>query len=815
MKKIYSLLLTLAAAGTLSATAQQLPSYGFEETWVDCIPWNSKHLTKTQGTQPSGWCISNVTSSSNAACQTIGSSVSGFNSNKAIKVENKKILSQIIPGYFTLGTTWSTAKASGLGTVASGTADGGTWGGLSNFSYRPDALSFDYTRTNGSGSTEPATVIIYSWKGETQQANVPAENTYSLSNPANPAVEAIMYNRDRCVMDELISGNLGGEVTKSSDFELISKTIYKITSATSSWIAKIVDIDYLNPSTPTMFNVIFASGNYLADRSTLKGDDALTVDNVKLIYYSRLASLSVNGTSVAGFSSNTYNYTVDSEMPEESAFAFTCLGNSGSGKATLSLDKENAKATITVTNSNAGGTDVDGQTSHVYTISFNQPAPPAQPQLLTLTINDISISGFDPATYHYVIDSEMPEESAFAFTVPDGFEAKITLDKTNAIATITVSKIASRAETSETTAVYTLQFNKPQSGGDVVIGDDLYGVYAGIVTINAIEAGLGDEDINRDGNVHIIDNGKNDGTCTFKLPDFALDDTPEGYIGDIVVENMKVTNASDGGYGISGTVNPLKLTMNGSEIVAKVTVSGTIDATGKAVLDIDVKWLMDPENDPEGTESGVSIPVKFNGTKKIDKPVYGGNVYKGTVTVDAINSGLGDEDIVRDGEVHIISDENDPLKCTFVLPDFALDDTAEGYIGDIVVPGLSVTENGSTKIYSGTVNPLTLTMNGSEIVAKVTVSGTIDVEGKAIMDIDVVWIMDPENDPEGNDGVSIPVKFNGQFDAIAGITDIPVDNGNAPVEYYNINGMRVNGGNLTPGIYIRRQGTNVQKILVK
>ena len=327
-----------------------------------------------------------------------------------------------------------------------------------------------------------------------------------------------------------------------------------------------------------MFNVIFASGNYLADRSTLKGGDALTVDNVKLVYYSRLASLSVNETSVAGFSSNIYNYSVDSEMPEESAFAFTCLGNSGSGKATLSLDKENAKATITVTNSNAGGTDVDGQTSHVYTI----------------------------------------------------------------------------------------QFNKPQTGGDVVIGDDLYGVYAGIVTINAIEAGLGNEDINRDGNVHIIDNGKNDGTCTFKLPDFALDDTPEGYIGDIVVENMHATHTSDGGYGISGTVNPLKLTMNGSEIVAKVTVSGTIDATGKAVLNIDV-----------------------------------------------------------------------------------------------------------------------------------------------------IWIMYPESDPEGNDGVSIPVKFNGQFDAIAGITDVPVDNSNAPVEYYDLRGNRIGADNLTPGIYIRRQGTEATKILVK
>ncbi|MDE5685951.1 MAG: hypothetical protein K2I26_05260, partial [Paramuribaculum sp.] len=39
--------------------------------------------------------------------------------------------------------------------------------------------------------------------------------------------------------------------------------------------------------------------------------------------------------------------------------------------------------------------------------------------------------------------------------------------------------------------------------------------------------------------------------------------------------------------------------------------------------------------------------------------------------------------------------------------------------------------------------------------------------------------------------------------------------GNAAVEYYTIQGVRVSGDNLTPGIYIRRQGNNASKILVK
>ena len=50
------------------------------------------------------------------------------------------------------------------------------------------------------------------------------------------------------------------------------------------------------------------------------------------------------------------------------------------------------------------------------------------------------------------------------------------------------------------------------------------------------------------------------------------------------------------------------------------------------------------------------------------------------------------------------------------------------------------------------------------------------------------------------------------YDPTAGIEDITVDN-NAPVEYYNLQGMRVE--NPANGIFIRRQGNKATKILVK
>lgn len=61
----------------------------------------------------------------------------------------------------------------------------------------------------------------------------------------------------------------------------------------------------------------------------------------------------------------------------------------------------------------------------------------------------------------------------------------------------------------------------------------------------------------------------------------------------------------------------------------------------------------------------------------------------------------------------------------------------------------------------------------------------------------------------------IEVKYVADKNGVQGIEDIVNDNANAPVEYYNIQGIRVNGDNLTPGIYIRRQGTEVTKVYVR
>lgn len=105
-------------------------------------------------------------------------------------------------------------------------------------------------------------------------------------------------------------------------------------------------------------------------------DNEMTVDDIKLIYYSRLNSLSVNGSSVEGFDPNVYEYNIDATMPEESAISYAVKGNSGTANASVAMDTENNKAVITVTN--AQGQDLDGNSTHTYTLNFKAAEPPVQ-----------------------------------------------------------------------------------------------------------------------------------------------------------------------------------------------------------------------------------------------------------------------------------------------------------------------------------------------------------------------------------------------------------------------------------------------------
>ncbi len=680
MKKVYASLLTMLAAAALSANAQQLPNNGFESTWAKTTCWTSNGTKQVDGTSPANWTISHVAGYKLGliwmGTTLVSEEVTGYgNTGKAPKlknVSNSIASNQTVPGYLTLGTPFNTATTTG------GDKDGGTFGGI-NFTYRPDAICFQYQREQASGSSEQATIVLYSWKGSVTQTKV-------RGNIAGSPATVTMTDRDRNIMG--ISTTYGDTPTYSADYAKIASINHAINGATSGWTYCELPLEYASTAAPEKINVIFSAGNYFSSSPEL--GNTLTVDDVKLLYYSRLASLSVNGSAVAGFDSKTYDYSFDCELPEANAFTFACLGNSGSGQATLSLDKENATATITVTNANSGGTDVDGLTRHIYTLKFKKAEP-----------------------------VEIPAVK------PEGTK-------------------------------YTGNLN---------------------IKLDAISL-----DVNQEDNVYIKDNG--DGTCKFMLPQFTLtlgDDTAN--FGDIIVENVTMTKNADGTISYKGSVKGLELA--GGEIVADVEISGTESADGHLVMNIPVLW------------DGLTIDVTFEGEKEAPK-VYEGTLYEGSLNIQLAEINL---DVTQDDIVYI--KDNGDGTCKFTLPEFTLtlgDDTAN--FGDIVVENVTMTKESDGSIsYSGSVSGLELA--GGEIVADVEIIGT-ETDGQLMMSIPVTW-----------EGLTINVTFNGSRNNLAGIGQVGMDNENAPVEYFNLQGVRVAGDNLTPGIYIFRQGTDVKKVLVK
>lgn len=365
----------------LGVAAQQLPNVGFEGNWVDCYPWTS--LTETlalkdgmsfgveiDGLQPEGWVISNVLGvvseledgSGYGALGTteVGKRIAGNGSETGVALTNNPnpvMATQIVPAYITLGKTWAT-NGMDLSTFSIVNKDGGTFGGMA-FDKRPDALVFDYMLTPGEAGLQKATVLVYAWKGSWSQAEVPGNNSMSTDN-----VKVIMTDRDRNILG--METAQGGAVTHSDDAELIAKSLKYIESEASAWTTYTLPIDYLTASTPEKINVILSANDYFDSENIVKGN-TLSLDNVKFAYYSRLEDVKVKGAAVAGFDPDKYEYAVAGAAPAAADIEAVVLGSGKSAKTDVKVDGNN----VTITVSNENGEDVDGKTSHVYTLTFS------------------------------------------------------------------------------------------------------------------------------------------------------------------------------------------------------------------------------------------------------------------------------------------------------------------------------------------------------------------------------------------------------------------------------------------------------------
>lgn len=422
MKKQLLTLALLAVAGT--AGAQQLPNGSFDEgNWVDCVPWTSTGNKKTQGTQPPSWTISNVKglNGGDIGATTIGTKVQGRQGN-AVQVENKSIImGQIVPGYFTLGTTWSTAKVSGSTPTAK---DGGTFGGIA-FAYKPDALKFYYKRSC-SGNNTRSSVIAYLWNGSTSQANVPGVNA---SNPKKVA----MFDRDINVLNMSTDGHQGGAVTYKH--KLIAKIESYTTEQPTEWTEWTIPFVYVSENsneTPEKINVIFAASDYF-NSSNVTAGVKLCIDDVSLVYYKHLKSLTIDGTTPSTFvGDDTQNNTNEVNIDAlDKYYTEGCISAEAAGAGAKVDETYNPNTHVCTLKVTAG----DGEVKN-YNIQFGVPCTG---KLSSLTVNGTAVE-LEDGKYYYVVTGDHTDYSV-SFVKEDGDKATAveSYDADKRISTIKVS----------------------------------------------------------------------------------------------------------------------------------------------------------------------------------------------------------------------------------------------------------------------------------------------------------------------------------------------------------------------------------------
>lgn len=598
MKTIYTLLAAATIAGLSSASAQQLPNNGFEGTWSTATPFTSSTAkTITIGENPESWVISHVTGTTGSFMNgtgkaALGSKVEGYNSASAVELKNTSTgalgITRNVPGYLTTGTTWSTA-------VSTSKTDGGTFGSIA-FTNRPDAVTAMFKRTYGAENNENATVVAYLWKGQWVQQDVPAAIVISgTPNKIN------MVDRDRCVLGYSLEGCQGGDVTETG--ELIGKVIYYIEGAHENWTEVEVPIEYVSDATPEKFNIIFSANDYFT--TTVGKENTLTVDDVKLIYYSRLASLKYDGADVAGFAPDVYNYDLTAiPMPDDaSKVATTLMGTSGVAKATTSVDAANNRILITVRN--AQGDDKDGKNQHVYTLQFA--AKTVAVTSITLDKTTLNLKPLETATLTATVLPANATDKTVTWSTANALVADV---KDGVVTAVNPGETTITATCNGLTATCAVVVESDQPDPDFPAEAT---VFKGTLVIEMMGGQINEGDYT---NYYVlltphVDAGSQAKVSSeyfdMSLPNFSLDlgDGPQA-LGDIDIDNVLCVNEDDGSKTYTGSKDGLELA--GGAIIADVKCNGIEERDGQLRMIIPVTWKMDEETE-------IPIDVTFNGKR--------------------------------------------------------------------------------------------------------------------------------------------------------------------------------------------------------
>ena len=394
MKKNYLknlLLIIFIVLGISAAFGQQVPNPGFEDWSGAAFDGNA---------QPKSWNASNVTQFGfkfNFAYKEAGHSGSA-----SMMVKDQEVgaagITEVSPGYFSLGQPWVYIKD--LTSVSQATA--GTSGGI-DWKYRPDTMSVWIKRTGANVDKEDFYLLYYAWSGEAKGSSYKGKDGSCTSHSETNEESDI-----RLALD-------GNECKTDQAANQIAEGMWREKKEYGSWTNIRVPIYYFSDDVPTKMNIIFSASNYPNFRanSGLYNGNSLYIDDVEMIYSSKIQKLYLNGREWKGFNPNTSEEQVYSlgrtatSLPTIEAMRgagsltnargdkaqFTGRKLSGSEISIKQGELDGAPTVITVKSE-------DGKSTTTYKIKFVREAS-SNAKLANILVNGEGISNFQATKLSY------------------------------------------------------------------------------------------------------------------------------------------------------------------------------------------------------------------------------------------------------------------------------------------------------------------------------------------------------------------------------------------------------------------------------
>lgn len=376
----------LLGFGMNVASAQQLPNGDFKSWKLTMGQTYYMGLSKgyqarpANGdvTEPAGWNGSNITQVIFPFYFVDKEIIS--DDNVAVKLINKRAgfgdLSSNAPGFITFATPWVYSEMEDLQNC-----DGGAFGGV-EFTFKPDAIKGKFKYAKGEGDApETSHVIAYLWNGTFE----------STIGSIDGTTTKIQYDVDRAIMRPENAGTVSG------NGKLVASCDCEITSTGGTWQEIVVPLIYEEGAgepekmKPEKMNVIISAADYW-NRSNIQAGTTLSADDVDFVYYSTLTGLEVGGVAVQEFAADQYVYDMGVVTALPTAKSISAVAKSPRAHVEVTVDEAAWQVRVAVTNQ--GGKDLDGKTSHDYTLQYTKPATTEYAGYLNIDMNG------NPLTYN-------------------------------------------------------------------------------------------------------------------------------------------------------------------------------------------------------------------------------------------------------------------------------------------------------------------------------------------------------------------------------------------------------------------------------